>query len=214
MEDSKLKLEVFSDYVCPWCYLSTAAVERLQREYPVEITWCAFPLHPGTPEEGLSLDELFQGHDMSGVHRHLEKLMRDAGLDYEPRRHMTYNSRLAQELAKWAETRPGGQAIHQALFRAYFVHTRNLARAEVLLDVAESVGLDRGEAARVLEERRFRDAVDADWQRARQLRISGVPSFLSNGLVMTGCQPYPELERFVKHLAAQRADITAPAAPR
>lgn len=200
-----IKLEVFSDYVCPWCYLATAAIERLRREEAVELTWAAYPLHPETPAEGLLLSELFQGRDMSEVHNRLATLMADAGLEWNPARERTYNSRLAQELAKWAETQPGGEAIHQALFRAYFVHDRNLADVDVLLEIVESVGLDREAAQAALAERQYREAVDADWQRARGYGLGGVPSFVADGYVMTGCQPYEELQRFVGWLRAQRA---------
>ena len=79
---------------------------------------------------------------------------------------MTYDSRLAQELAKWADTQPGGEAIHDALFRAYFVDGLSLALLENLLAIAEQVGLDRQQAREVLQRRSMRSAVDADWQRA------------------------------------------------
>lgn len=201
---SPTRIDVFTDYVCPWCYLSSAGLNRLRRERPdVQINWIPFPLHPDTPEQGLSLDELFKGRDMTGVHERLQELMKEAGLDFAADRSMTYNSRLAQELGKWANTQTGGERIHDALYRAYFVDKRNLAELEVLLDVAESVGLDREEAARVLEERSFSEEVDDDWRRAREFGISGVPSYVAGGYLMSGCQPYEELERFVNYVQEQ-----------
>ena len=110
-------------------------------------------------------------------------LMAEEGLPYGERK-KTYNSRLAQELAKWAETQPGGEKIHDALFRAYFVDGLNLAQGDVLLDVAKAVGLDGEEAARALDERPYRSAVDADWQRSRQLGVTGVPTFVAGGLAV------------------------------
>ena len=74
------------------------------------------------------------------MHTRIQALMDAEGLPYGRRTH-TYNSRLAQELAKWAETKPGGEAVHDGLFRAYFVDGRNLGDPEVLVDVARSVGL-------------------------------------------------------------------------
>ena len=81
-----------------------------------------FPLHPDTPAEGRSLEDLFRGRqiDLQAAHARLQALMDAEGLPYRRRTH-TYNSRLAQELAKWAETKPGGDAVHDALFKAYFV---------------------------------------------------------------------------------------------
>jgi predicted DsbA family dithiol-disulfide isomerase len=162
-----------------------------------------FPLHPDTPAEGTSLEELFRGRqvDVQAVHARLHGLMDAEGLPYGPRTH-TYNSRLAQELAKWAETKPGGDAIHDALFRAYFADGRNIGDAAVLVDVARAVGLPADEAAVVLEERRYRAGVDADWAKSRAYGVTGVPTFVSAGQGLVGAQPYEALVQFLHQLNA------------
>jgi predicted DsbA family dithiol-disulfide isomerase len=166
-----------------------------------------FPLHPDTPAEGRSLEELFRGRgiDLRAAHARLNALMDAEGLPYGPRTH-TYNSRLAQELAKWAETKPGGEAIHDALFRAYFVEGRNIGDAAVLADVARSVSLPAGEAADVLEERRYRAAVDADWAKSREHGVTGVPTFVAGGHGVVGAQPYDALAQLLRqgHATARR----------
>src|SRR6516165_3514053 len=101
------------------------------------------------------------------------------GLPYGRRTH-TYNSRLAQKLGKWADTQPGGEAIHDALYRAYFVDARNIGDPEILVEIAEGVGLPADEARHVLTERRFKDAVDADWAKSRQWSVTGVPTYMSS----------------------------------
>jgi predicted DsbA family dithiol-disulfide isomerase len=179
------------------------SIEKLQANYPVSIRWIPFPLHPETPMEGKSLEELFAGRDIEPMRQRMKALMAEAGLPYGDRTH-TYNSRLAQELAKWADTQQGGEAIHDALYRAYFVDNLNLYDIQALVDIAEATGLDGALAREVLEKRSFKDAVDADWQRAHQLGITGVPTFYQDDLVVVGCQPYETLERFVKHLLEQR----------
>src|SRR5210317_959538 len=109
--------------------------------------------------------------DLPAAKQRMSRLMIDEGLPFGERT-MTYNSRLAQELAKWAESQPGGEAIHAALFRAYFVENQNLAVVDNLVNVAASTGLVPNEARAVLEGRRFREAVDADWQRSHDLGIT------------------------------------------
>jgi predicted DsbA family dithiol-disulfide isomerase len=126
----------------------------------------------------------------------LAGLTAELGLPYAERTH-TYNSRLAQELGKWAETVEGGAAIHDALFRAYFAETRDISRIDVLLDVAREIGLPEGEARRVLEERSFREAVDRDWRRCRELGVTGVPTYAVGGYAVVGAQPYEVLEELV-----------------
>lgn len=175
------------------------SIEKLKANYPVQVRWLHFPLHPETPPEGRSLAELFAGRDIEPMRVRMRALMQEAGLPYGERTH-TYNSRLAQELGKWADTQPGGEAIHDALYRAYFVDAVNIGDIDALVAIATAVGLDAMAARRVLEAREMQAAVDADWQRSRAAGITGVPTFYSNDLVVVGCQPYEVLERFVQHL--------------
>jgi predicted DsbA family dithiol-disulfide isomerase len=175
------------------------SIEKLKQNYPVTIRWIHFPLHPETPQEGRSLAELFAGRDITPMRERMKALMAEAGLDYGERSH-TYNSRLAQELGKWADSKPGGEAIHDALYRAYFVDSKNISDVEELVAIAESVGLDGDEARRIVKNREFKDAVDEDWQRSRETGVTGVPTFYGNDLVVVGCQPYETLEQFVLHL--------------
>ena len=163
-----------------------------------------FPLHPDTPEEGLALEELFGSRlDVEAMRWRMAELMAEEGLPYGDRTH-TYNSRLAQELAKWADRRPGGEAIHGALYRAYFVDGVNLAKIEELPRIAESVGLSGVEAREMLEARSERDAVDTDWARARALGVTGVPTFVANSVAVVGAQPYEILEQLIIQAGAQQ----------
>ena len=157
-----------------------------------------FPLHPDTPEEGRSLEQLFAGRniDLEAAKARMRSLMLEEGLAYGERT-MTYNSRLAQELAKWAEGRAGGEDIHDALYRAYFVEGVNIAGIDALVLIAERAGLASAEARAVLESRRYGAEVDADWRRSRELGITGVPTFVAGNHAVVGAQPYPALERLV-----------------
>ncbi|HUF91893.1 MAG TPA: DsbA family protein, partial [Candidatus Limnocylindria bacterium] len=95
----------------------------------------------------------------------------------------------------------GGEAIHDALFRAYFVEARDISRPEVLLQIAEQVGLPAAGARAVLEQRTFKDAVDADWELSRRYGVTGVPTFVAGRHGVVGAQPYEALEELVKTAA-------------
>jgi predicted DsbA family dithiol-disulfide isomerase len=170
----------------------------LKRAYPIVVHWLAFPLHPETPQEGRSLEELFAGRTVSipEMMLHLKKVAACEGLPFGDRA-MTYNSRLAQELGKWAEAQGRGDAFHHAMFSAYFAEGRNIAQEAVLLDVAASVSLDDVEAGKILHDRLFKTAVDEDWRRAVDLGITAVPTFLMNGRRLVGAQAYDVLEKFI-----------------
>jgi predicted DsbA family dithiol-disulfide isomerase len=137
----------------------------------------------------------------------MRELMAQEGLPYGQRT-KTYNSRLAQELGKWADTQPHGGRFHDALFRAYFVDGKNIGNIDTLVELAEGIGLSGSEARAVLTTRRFKSAIDADWERSHAFGITGVPTFVANGRGVVGAQPYEVLERLVvlaggKHRPAQ-----------
>ena len=169
--------------------------------------WVHFPLHPDTPAEGRSLEDLFRGrgYDIAKMQAQMRARMAAEDLPYGERK-MTYNSRLAQELAKWADTQPGGEAIHDALFRAYFVDGRNIGDPRELISIAESVGLAGDQAREVIETRSHKAAVDADWQKSRAYGVTGVPTFVAGGRGVVGAQPYEALEQLVKQAGEQPAE--------
>jgi predicted DsbA family dithiol-disulfide isomerase len=174
-------------------------IERLRKEHGVKVQWIHFPLHPDTPAQGKSLEALFAGrnYDIPKMQAQMRARMAAEGLPYGERK-MTYNSRLAQELGKWADGEPGGEAIHDALFKAYFVDGRNIGDPEVLVQIAESVGLPGDKARDVMTKRTHRAAVDADWKKAAEYGVTGVPTFVAAGRGVVGAQPYEELERLVE----------------
>ncbi len=163
-----------------------------------------FPLHPDTPAEGRSMEDLFAGrdYDPEASYQRMKGLMDEEGLPYSRRTH-TYNSRLAQELGAWAETQPGGEAIHDALYRAYFVDGKNVGDIDVLLEIVEAVGLPVDAARDALEQRTFEKAVDADWAKSRDYGVTGVPTFVAGGYGVVGAQPYEALEHLMNEVGAQ-----------
>jgi predicted DsbA family dithiol-disulfide isomerase len=173
-------------------------IEKLKRNFEIDVQWVHFPLHPETPAEGRSLEELFAGRgiDIKASYDRMKGLMDGEGLPYGRRTH-TYNSRLAQELGKWADTQPGGEAIHEALYKAYFVDARNIGDADALVEIAQSVGLSAEAARDVLETRSFKDAVDEDWAKSQQYGVTGVPTFVAGGAGVVGAQPYEALEKLL-----------------
>jgi predicted DsbA family dithiol-disulfide isomerase len=170
----------------------------LRREFEIEIQWIAFPLHPETPPQGRALEDLFAGRkiDIPQMLAHLQQVARELGLPFGDRK-MTFNSRLAQELGKWAQELEKGDAFHSAVFRAYFADGLNIANVDILADIAGSVGLDAREARDTIAGRKFKDAVDKDWSRAYESRVTAVPTFLMNGQTLVGAQRSNVLANFV-----------------
>jgi predicted DsbA family dithiol-disulfide isomerase len=180
-------------------------IEKLKQTFDIDTILVHFPLHPETPAEGRSMSDLYAGRnvDPEAMYARMKGLMDAEGLPYGRRTH-TYNSRLAQELGKWADTQSGGEAIHDKLYQAYFVDARNIGDPEILIEIAQSVGLSGEEARAVLTERRFKDAVDADWAKSRQWGVTGVPTFVAERYGVVGAQPYEVLEQLLDKAGAAR----------
>ena len=172
-------------------------IEQLRREFDLEIRWTVFPLHPETGDEGRELADLFSGRmDVPRAMAELRTLARELGLSFGARTH-TYNSRLAQELGKWAELQGWGDDFRAAVYHAYFAEGFNIARQDVLLDICRTLDLPLPEARKVLEERLFSAAVDDDWQRAGLLGVRSVPTHIYRQQALVGFQDYAAFKKLL-----------------
>jgi len=174
-------------------------IDQLRNAYDLEVKWVAFPLHPEIPEGGIALADLFKGAqvDINKVQARLKEVATHLGIPLGERS-KTYNTRNAQELAKWAEAQGVGEAFHRAVFNAYFVDGKNIGAVNELVDIAGRLGLPREEAKKVLTERTYKSAVDVDWDRARDMGVTAVPTFVMGAGRMTGAQSYEALEKFLR----------------
>jgi len=180
-------------------------IERLRTEWDIDIRFVHFPLHPKTPTEGMTLEQLFAGRgiDISAAQVRMKQLMEIEGLPYGDRR-MTYNSRLAQEFAAFMVTQPDGEQIHNRLFQAYFADGINIALIENLIEIASGMGVQESVCRDELSTGHYRSAVDQDWERSRKLGVTSVPTFVAGQHAAAGAQPYDVLEQLLEHSGAVR----------
>lgn len=150
-----------------------------------------------------------RGPEVVARNRQMKVNMDREGLPYNAERNMSYNSRLAQELSKWAEGQGKGDEIHDALFRAYFVNVKNIGKVDVLAQIAQENGLPAEEATDVLLSGKFKETVDEDWRRCARFGVNAVPTFLAGKYLMVGAQPYDQLERLIEHVKSAPAEKTA-----
>lgn len=142
----------------------------------------------------MRLEELFAGQDFNieAAMAHLAKVAEELGLAFGVRT-MTYNSRKAQELGKWAEEQGRGEEFHLAAFRAYFAQGLNLYDEDVLREVSRQADLQPDKALAALRSGAYVQAVDADWSYSRERGIRAVPTFSLEGRSLVGAQPYESL---------------------
>ena len=184
-------------------------IDRLQSDYDIDIHWTAFPLNPSVPPEGYLLADYYASRNLKMEERvgHMRQVADQLGLPFGKRERI-YNSRLAQELGKWAEKKGHGEDFHRAMFKAYFVDGANIAETETLEAIGAEVGLDKTEIREVIDSRAYRTEVDEDWQRARMLGISAVPTFVLKENSLVGAQPYEALRKFVDYHRVPRRKRT------
>ena len=180
-------------------------IEKLRENYDIDIKLIHFPLHPDTPAEGREMAGFYaqRGLDPDKMYSDMKERMDAEGLPYGKRTH-SFNSRLAQELGKWADTLEDGEKLHDALYRAYFVDSKNIGDADVLLEVVGSVGLSVDDARAVIENRTFEAEIDTDWQKSQQYGVTGVPTYVAGGYGVVGAQPYEALEQLMQQVGAEK----------
>ncbi|HEX8392193.1 MAG TPA: DsbA family oxidoreductase [Longimicrobium sp.] len=202
-----MKIEVWADVACPWCWIGETRLLRALQQRPevrAEIVWRPFQLQPGMPAEGKPWEELvrtkFGGPERARVmFGHVASAGALDGLPFNFDAVTTApNTRSAHRLILHAQQNGVGQEMADALFRAYFSEGRDVGRTGVLADVAAGVGLDRDRVARFLAGSEFADEVDASQADAAAHGVNGVPFFVLEGkYAFSGAQP---LETFVSVL--------------
>lgn len=195
----KMKIEIWSDIVCPFCYIGKHKLEKAIVDNglndKVEIVWKSFQLDPEFPQndvlestqyliqrKGISLNQLNQ------MYLHLEGQGRAYGIDFKFKETSTFNTFKAHQLLQWAKSIGKGSELKEALFYAYFTEARILNDDEELLKVCAKLDLDTAQAKVVLTENKFSEKVMQDRYEAGLAGVRGVPFFVVGNSVISGAQ--------------------------
>jgi predicted DsbA family dithiol-disulfide isomerase len=197
----KLRIDVWSDIVCPWCAIGKRRLEAALALFPhrdgVEVIWRAFELDPGAPRvrEGDHATRIAEKYgltkdDAEARIRHISELAAKEGLDFKLERSRSGNTFDAHRLLALAAARGLQDAVKERLFRAYLTEGEPIGEPEVLVRLAAEAGLDAEEARSVLATDRYANEVREEEAAARTIGIRGVPFFLFDGaLAVSGAQP-------------------------
>ena len=186
-----MKVEIWSDVMCPFCYIGKRQFEQALKQFGhsnhIQIEWRSFQLNPGmetnpdasindylAESKGWSVDQARQ------MNRRVTNMAKDVGLTYDFDRAVVANSFDAHRLIQFAKTMDKGDKAEEALFHAYFTDGKNIADHKTLIKLAANIGLNPENATAVLESDQFSNAVKHDIEIARSLDIRGVPFFLFN----------------------------------
>ncbi|MBL4927489.1 DsbA family oxidoreductase [Fuscibacter oryzae] len=206
-----IRLDIFSDPVCPWCYLGKANLDRALEaaaDHPFRIEWHPFQLNPDMPPEGVDkrdyLAARFGGEaKVDEIHDRLRQIAKQNGVDLDPdvpkRIPNTLN---AHRLIHWAGIEGKQTPVVAALFRAYWKEGRDIGNSSVLADIAAAAGMDRAATLRLLQSDADADDLRARDQDARHKGVTAVPTFLiAQQYVVSGAQPPDIWAKVIAELA-------------
>jgi predicted DsbA family dithiol-disulfide isomerase len=197
MTDTKpeIKIDIVSDVVCPWCIIGYRQLERaidaLGDRATVTLQWHPFELVPGMVPEGQNSRDYMReryGATPEQSHANRDKMVgigQGLGIDFRfSDESRIYNTHKAHQLLKWSADSGKQTALKLALFDAYFTEQANVSEDEVLMAALERAGLDQDEAAEVLRDGRYAQAVSAEIDYWHDQNVTGVPAFIINGKYM------------------------------
>ncbi|MFC4426864.1 DsbA family oxidoreductase [Deinococcus navajonensis] len=188
----RLRVDIWSDIACPWCYIGKRRFEAALRDFPqadqVEVVWHSFELDPSAPERRPhSMAEMLAGKygrsvaDAQGMMDHVTQVAAGDGLDYQLGRAQLANTFLAHQLIHLAARHGRQDAMKERLLQAYFTEGAHVGDPDTLVRLAGEVGLEPGEARSALQRGEHAQAVRQDEAQAQALGISGVPFFVLGG---------------------------------
>ena len=169
----ELKVTVFSDYICPFCYIGYLRLEKLRNHYDLKINWALVEIHPETPSEGRSISE-----HLKQILGELAEMAKEEGVTLIPRT-TTANSHKALLLAEAAkeEGRDPFYTLHRRLFEAYFTEGQNIGDPDILRKIAATCGISEAAIERAWREERYEKLLKNHLRAAVELGVTSTPTF-------------------------------------
>lgn len=186
-----MKVEIWSDIMCPFCYIGKRRFENALQQFPhkdnIEVVWKSFQLNPAMKTEpdkninqyladvkGWTIDYAKQ------MNAHVTNMAKEVDLDYDFDKAVVANSFDAHRLIQLAKAHGKGDEMEERLFKAYFTEGKNTADHSTLIRLGSEIGLDPATIEKVLDSNEYADKVEQDVYEAQQIGVRGVPYFVLN----------------------------------
>lgn len=200
-----LKVVVYSDYICPFCYIGFHRIEKLKEKYELEVEWKPFELHPEIPKGGIVTEKLsFPKGYLEMVMANVQRLADEDGITFKLSKTLP-NSQMALYISEFAKKNGKFDEFHKLVFDNYWKEGRDIGDLSLLLDLAESVGLDKNEIMDYIESDDPPNKLkEASFELGR-CGINGVPTFFIGDEVVIGAQPYNVFEEAIERTIQKEA---------
>ena len=197
MEQKKLRIIVYSDYICPFCYVGFYRIKKLKEEFNFDVEWRSFELHPETPKSGVLIDSLpFAKEYLEMVMINVKRLADEVGIKFTFSGKLP-NSRLALFVSEFARKMGKFNEFHELIFDTYWKDGKDIGDLTLLLDLAGSIGLDKNELLDYIESGEPLNILKKTHSELGNIRITGVPTFIIGDRVIVGAQPYEVFQKVI-----------------
>jgi predicted DsbA family dithiol-disulfide isomerase len=203
-EGIELRVSVFSDYICPFCYIGSRRLLRLNDTYDLRVNWCGLEIHPDTPAQGMPVAQLgYTPGQWGELMSALGRLAAEEGLEL-PAREFTTNSHKALLLAEAAKSqgRETFYVLHERLFDAFFREGLNIGDRAVLEALAQEVGVAAETVESAWSDPRHARRLTLNLRHARELGLRGTPTYVFGHEVIAGAVPEQILRQAAERLLA------------
>jgi predicted DsbA family dithiol-disulfide isomerase len=196
-----MKIELWSDFACPFCYIGKKRFEQALNAFPhkdqVEVIYKSYQLNPNAPKvmKKSAAESFASGHGMTVAQAKqrfdmFKQQAQTVGLTYDYDKIQMTNSFDAHRLAKWANQFGLEEVLTDRLMKAYFTDGLNIADPKTLVSLAEEVGLDKAQAEKIISSKEYGNQVKNEITEGRQIGVQGVPFFVLNRKYgISGAQP-------------------------
>ena len=199
-----MKITVFSDYICPFCYIGIETLRKVQPEVPpFTLEWKGFQIHPEYPAAGIPIEQRISQYGQgryAAIWQNILALAEGIGLEMNPPPVLT-NSLMALEATEYARDQGKEKAFSSAVYQAYFQHGQNIGDVDVILSLAEQAGLNPSEVQDHLKAGTYSARIQASHQEARTLVGSCVPTFIVVSAQILGAQSPEVFVSMLKRVA-------------
>jgi len=205
-----LKITMFSDFVCPFCYIGFEVIRKLKPEFNIELEWRGYQIHPEWPAEGISLEQVRTPSDMDARRAAWQRITMMAaaeGLEINAPTVFT-SSRPGLAACEFAHEKGKAEEMEERIYRAYFVEGANIGDAALVARLGAEVGLDEKEVAEAIRSPRYDMRLKNNALAAHQRGVSGVPTFFIGEYPLVGAQS-SEVMRQILQRATERVIATA-----
>jgi predicted DsbA family dithiol-disulfide isomerase len=185
-----LKIVMFSDFVCPFCYIGFEVMRKLKKEFDLEIEWRGYQIHPEWPAEGIPIEKVRSAGDMDmrqQVWKRIATMAEAEGLPIAPPSVFT-NSRAALAACEYARELGKDEEFEARIYRAYFVEGANIGDPALIARLSAEAGLDPAAVADAIKSPQYEMKLKNNALAANQRQVGGVPTFFIGEFSLVGAQ--------------------------